>query len=245
MEIHSTAHKTASPPVPTERAHTVIVLDPDTDPPKVSPSDGPAGNLLELIRLELAGGVELVMWKVDAENLVERLGLESSIWKGLVRFPHEPAKGTTIGSSSMVTSVKGLLRDPFFGQLPTESQANILNAYWSGIQQVLPEAFENPTEHAIQKGVGAMVLHGVFLQALAVVTTRNESPLDSRAYADVMREALEILEDVTTEGDVVKGAGFWRAGPTGAAGSFSSSAGRRVLRSRILHALPAPEVMRL
>ena len=184
-------------------------------------------------------------WKVDAENLVEALGNDSSMWKGLIRFPHEPSKGTTIGSSSLVTAVKGLLKDPFFGQLPTEAQAEILNAYWHGISLVLPEAFATPTDYAIQKGVGAIALHGAFLQALAVVQSRNESPLNSRVYAEIMTEALENLEDETASGDVVKGAAFWKTGATGAAGRFSSSAGRRVLTSRIVHALPAPELMRL
>jgi hypothetical protein len=184
-------------------------------------------------------------WKVDAENLVEALGLRSPMWKGLVRFPHESASGTTIGSSSLVGSVRGLFKDPFFGQLPPESQAEILNAYWSGIQQVMPDAFGSPGEYALQKGVGALVMHGVFLQVLAVVTSRNESPLDPKAYAEVIRDALENLEDITADGDVVTGADFWRSGPTGAAGSFSSSAGRRVLTSRIVHSLPAPELMRI
>jgi DGQHR domain-containing protein len=184
-------------------------------------------------------------WKVDAQALVEKLGLETAIWKGLVRFPGEPATGTTITSSSMVSSVKKLLKDPFFGQLPTDSQAQVLNAYWAGIAQVLSDAFAEPSEFAIQKGLGAIVLNGVFLQALAVVQSHHDSPLDPQAYADVMREALETLEGETADGDIVAGSHFWRSGATGAAGSFSSSAGRRVLMSRILHALPAPEVMTL
>jgi DGQHR domain-containing protein len=184
-------------------------------------------------------------WKVDAQALVERLGLDTAIWKGLVRFPGEPASGTTITSSSLVTSVKRLLKDPFFGQLRTESQAQVLNAYWAGVAQVLPEAFTEPTDFAIQKGVGAIVLHGAFLQALAVVQSENESPLNSKAYAEVLRDALENLEGENGEGQPVSGSDFWRSGNLGAAGSFSSSAGRRVLTSRILHALPAPELMSL
>jgi DGQHR domain-containing protein len=184
-------------------------------------------------------------WKVDAQALVEKLGLETAIWKGLVRFPGESATGTTITSSSMVSAVKKLLKDPFFGQLPTDSQAQVLNAYWAGIAQALPDAFAQPGDYAIQKGVGAIVLNGVFLQALAVVQSHHDSPLDPKAYADIMREGLESLEGETAEGDIVMGSDFWRSGATGAAGSFSSSAGRRVLMSRILHALPAPEVMTL
>ena len=45
-----------------EHALTVIELDPDADPPKVLPVGAdPAGNLLEVVWLELDGGLELVI----------------------------------------------------------------------------------------------------------------------------------------------------------------------------------------
>jgi len=66
VEIHHTAHNHGidEPAIrhAVDHALTVIDLDPDTDPPKVL-AIGPdqAGNLLEVIWLELADDVELVI----------------------------------------------------------------------------------------------------------------------------------------------------------------------------------------
>jgi len=66
VEIHSTAHShgldNAAIHHALENALAVIDLEPDSDPPKVL-AIGPdhAGNLLEIIWLELADDVELVI----------------------------------------------------------------------------------------------------------------------------------------------------------------------------------------
>lgn len=66
MEIHQSAHKhgfnDAAILHAVDHALTVIDLEPDADPPKVL-ATGPAhaGNLLEIIRLELVDGVNLVI----------------------------------------------------------------------------------------------------------------------------------------------------------------------------------------
>jgi hypothetical protein len=44
-------------------------------------------------------------------------------------------------------------------------------------------------------------------------------------------------------GTPVQGVDFWRIAPNGAAGSYSSSAGRRVLISKIRQVLPKVEVV--
>jgi hypothetical protein len=70
----------------------------------------------------------------------------------------------------------------------------------------------------------------------------GNSVLDPESYADVLREPLANLQETTASGDIVSGPDFWQAGPDGAAGSFSSNAGRRVLSARIKTELPAPEI---
>lgn len=62
------------------------------------------------------------------------------------------------------------------------------------------------------------------------------------AYSEAQSEALLSLEGDTAEGDVARGAEFWLAGVQGAAGSFSSTAGRRVLLARLRTELPEVEV---
>lgn len=66
MEFHRSAfkHGFAEPAIrhAIQHAFTVIDLDPDADPPKVlAVGPDPAGNFLEVIWLELADNVELVI----------------------------------------------------------------------------------------------------------------------------------------------------------------------------------------
>ena len=182
-------------------------------------------------------------WKVKAQALAHHLGCQSGIWKGRIRFPGKAKSQTTITNSAMVGSLQVLMNHPYFGVLnSTENEARILDAYWLAIRRTLPSVFEDPGQYSMQKGLGALTMHGVFPAVLEVVRSRHESLVDPESYEDVIGPALQELAGSTADGTHVQGADFWRQGPAGAAGQFSSSAGRRVLRARIMHQLPPPEV---
>lgn len=181
-------------------------------------------------------------WKVRGQQLVEELDKLSPIWRGRIRFPGDPAAGTTIGSSGLVGSLKGLLSTPYFGSVSEPNQIAILNAYWEGIRAVIPEAFSDPAEYAVQKSVGVQILHGLLVSVLEYVRSRGDSVLDASSYQRAIEEALLKVEGDTSTGDVVRGADFWLAGRDGAAGSYSSNAGRRVLTAKLKTFLPAIEV---
>lgn len=181
-------------------------------------------------------------WKVKGQTLTKELN-QASLWRGLIRFPGDPKGVTTIGSASMVSSLKPLLSNPYFSQITTHNQLKVLDAYWRGIQAVVPEPFAEPTEYALQKGLGAMVMHGFLAYVLENVNSRGNSVIEGQSYAEVLEEVLTELEGDTTEGGVARGADFWRAGAEGAAGSYSSSAGRRVLTAKLRSGLPPIEVV--
>lgn len=176
-------------------------------------------------------------WKVEAQALTEALE-KTPIWRGRIRFPGEPKGGTTIGSSGMVGSLKQLLATPFFGSISRENRLRILDAYWQGIAQLLPEVLVDPHEYTLQKSTGVQAMHALLIPALEVLRAQGRSVTDPEAYADLLREPLEDLEGDTASGHVARGPDFWRSGAEGAAGSFSSNAGRRVLTNRLRHALP-------
>jgi DGQHR domain-containing protein len=180
-------------------------------------------------------------WKIDGERLCEKLA-KTEIWRNRIRFPGEPKSGTTINNSGMVNSLKALLTAPYFGALSVENQLHILDAYWRGLREVLPEAFHDPTDYTLQKVTGVQVMHLVLIPLIEYVRSVGDSVADPDSYADVLREPLANLQETTADEAIVSGSNFWRAGPEGAAGSFSSNAGRRVLSARIRSALPAPEI---
>ncbi len=181
-------------------------------------------------------------WKVRAQTIVEELAHVSPVWRGLIRFPGQVAGSTTIGNSGMVGSIKQLLATPYFGQLTSENQVKILDAFWQGLRKALPEAFDLPSDFALQKSTGVQVMHTVLISALEYIRSKGLSVIEPASYADAFSEALEDLQGDTRDGSVVTGLDFWRAGGEGAAGSFSSNAGRRVLTAKIKARLPRPEV---
>ena len=180
-------------------------------------------------------------WKVEGQTITEALA-RTRLWKGRIRFPGDPIAETTIGSAGMVSSLKQLLATPYFGQISTDNKVKILEAYWEGIELVIGEAFREPTEYAIQKSGGVMIMHALLVSVIELLRSLGLSVIDPQSYAQVLTDPLLELEGDNAEGDVSRGADFWLAGVRGAAGSFSSNAGRRVLRARLSTNLPNIEV---
>jgi DGQHR domain-containing protein len=181
-------------------------------------------------------------WKVRAQTIVEELTHRSTVWRGRIRFPGEPKADTTIGNAGLANTLKQLLATPYFGQVTTENQVKILDAYWQGIRKVLPEVFDEPLDFVIQKSTGTMVMHTLLISLLEYVRSVGKSVIEPTSFADTLEDTLLELQGDTRDGNVVTGADFWRSGAAGAAGSFSSNAGRRVLTAKIRARLPKPEV---
>lgn len=180
-------------------------------------------------------------WKVEAQTITEELS-KTRLWKNRIRFPGEPAGETTIGSAGIAGSIKQPLATPYFGQISTHNRVRILEAYWDGIEQVLPDVFREPTEYTLQKSTGVQIMHSLLISLLELLRSKGMSVVEADSYAEVLEVTLTNLEGDTAEGDVARGADFWRSGVKGAAGSFSSNAGRRVLLARLRSELPDVEV---
>jgi DGQHR domain-containing protein len=182
-------------------------------------------------------------WQVDAQGIVQRLFEASPVWRHAIRLPSMEKGSTTISNTGMVTSMKPLLNDsPLFKRASMEHRIKILDAYWKGIKASLPEAFEDPTEYSLQKGHGAIILHEVLPDVLELVRSKGLSVTESDSYESVLGPALQNLEGDNGRGETVKGVNFWRATIDGAAGSFSSSVGRRVLSAKLRQLLPRLDV---
>lgn len=177
-------------------------------------------------------------WQVYAQNIVRRLSEESPVWRGRIRFASAEKADTIMPSASMVTSLKQVLAAPYFKVLTPDNQVGILNAYWRGIRDVLPEAFDEPQDFSIQKGIGVIVLHTILLQIIEIARSQGAPLTEPDTYKNILKDTLGRLEADGTEGKPVSGLDFWRAAPLGAAGSFSSSAGRRVLIAKLHQLLP-------
>lgn len=181
-------------------------------------------------------------WQVSGQAIVERLAVESVVWKQRIRLPGMEKGETIIPSASMVTSLKPVLTSPYFSRLKADQQLRVLEAFWEGIRNLLREAFDSPSEYAIQKGVGVIVMHALFPEILELVRDKGMAPMEPNSFEQVLGGSLNDLVGETSENKTVEGVEFWAAGPRGAAGSYSSSAGRRVLIAKIRSRLPELEV---
>jgi len=205
---------------------------------------------LELLRQRAEGDEEVMQglvergqdWQVRAQEIVQRLADESPAWRGRIRFAAMEKGDTIMPSASMVASLKPLLVSPYFKLLSVDNQVRIVNAFWLGLRSLMMEAFDDPAEFSLQKGVGVIVLHTVLVNIIEIVKSKGLAVMEPDSYAKILREPLEQLQGDDAEGTPVSGLDFWRAAPRGAAGSYSSSAGRRVFISKILMRLPKVEV---
>lgn len=181
-------------------------------------------------------------WQVKAQVIVETLAAESPIWKHRIRLPSMEKGDTTISSASLVASLKPLFGTPYFQALKPENQVKILDAFWAGVRETMRTAFDDPTQFSVQKGIGVIVLHAILPHVLELVRNTGKSVVEAQSYTAFLRDSLLRLEGDNGEGKPVSGVDFWAISPKGAAGSYSSSAGKRVLVAKINQLLPGVEI---
>ena len=123
-----------------------------------------------------------------------------------------------------------------------DQRLKLLEAYWQGIRLAVRDAFDNPTNYSLQKGVGVMVVHEILPDVIELVRAGGKSVAEPTACEEVLRPVLDGLEGDNASGDPVKGIDFWRAAPDGAADSYIGRAGRRVLTVKLRQPLPNIQV---
>lgn len=179
-------------------------------------------------------------WKIQGQAITERLNLTSIIWKGKIRLANEDKGQTVIPAASFVNSLKPALSSPFFKGLSEDQQVKLLESYWQGIRAICREPFDAQVEnYALQKGVGVTAMHDLLVTVIEHIRSSGNSVFDADAYARIMEPVLTNLDGDNLQSENVSGAAFWLTAPLGgAAGTFSSSAGRRVLLAKLTANLP-------
>jgi DGQHR domain-containing protein len=182
-------------------------------------------------------------WKVRAQDLTEMLNDKSSTWRNRIRLANEIKGLTTIPSSSFVVSLQKFLAMPLMQAADIESQYKIIDTFWMGIRSVMPNPFDYPQDYTLMKGIGVWAMHDALPSVIEVIRSRGLSLYERQSYADVLEPMFDKLDGENLGADTVSGADFWLVAPKGgAAGTFSSSAGKRVLSSKIRQAMPKPDL---
>jgi DGQHR domain-containing protein len=205
----------------------------------------PTGLAFDLLKQQASNNASLFQelqetgkaWIIRGGDIVEHLE-SAPIWAGRVRFTGQPKAATTVGNDGFVNSLRPLLNSPFFSQMETDDQIQVLQAFWSGVKIVLPDAFDEPGDYVLQKSTGVATLHLLLVSVIELVRNKNQSLIDPESYSQMLEKPFQSLSEVSPTGEAVSGSDFWKSGGQGAAGSFSSNAGRRVLVARLRENLP-------
>lgn len=188
-------------------------------------------------------------WKTKGADVADSLIASGGVWADKLQRPNvkkSPKDRMTLNVAQFIRSLQPIFNMPMFAKADADKIAVVLDAYWQGIAQVLPEPFapeSDPKKYVIQKGPGAIAFHRVLPQVVEILRARGDRLGDANAYAEVLKElpnlSGEVMHEDGTREDV-SGADFWRAGPEGVASQWTGDAGRKRLAVRIQSLLPRP-----
>lgn len=184
-------------------------------------------------------------WKIDAQEIVDELYQSSPIWKKRIQLANQAKGDAIITAASFIASLKPLLTNStVFKNVSAEKQVSIINEFWKGVREALREPFDGDANHyALQKGIGVTALHEILPAVIEIARSQGDSVFESSVYSEIMQPVLQDLSGDNVAGDNVSGAEFWLTAPRGgAAGSFSSSAGKRVLFAKLRALLPKLDI---
>ena len=177
-------------------------------------------------------------WKLTGNDIMEIVNSKSGVWKNKIKFP--TSKVGVIPNSGFVNTLKPLLNDRWFGDMLSgpEEQAEVLIAFWDGLNLHFEKGEENPFDDtkkfSIQKRIGAAVLHGMLLTIKEYMNEDGLANVDHKGYLDPKtwesyQKRFLSIEDYNGSNETVTGANFWKTGKDGAIGKYSSGAGTKDL----------------
>lgn len=174
-------------------------------------------------------------WKIDAQNITEKICAQDGIWHNRIRLPNMEKGVTTTTSANFAKSLKPVLDSYTLKKEPDiDKKVQIVKTYWNAVSRAVPEAFEQPLKYNIQKGLGVDIIHGIYPAIADSVRGSGSSLYQPDSYIEYLENGLLELSGTNGSNQQVTGADFWRTGGAGAAGSFSASAGKRRLTEIII-----------
>ena len=190
-------------------------------------------------------------WKTSGVQIAEILVKSSPVWKDRIMFANATSvekKDAVVPLSSFVNSMKKLDADSSFRRLDLHNKSKVIDAFWQGIAIAYPVLIHggdsefgplSPKDFVIQKGVGVSVLHEILPDVIQVLRENDMDVLDPNSHVAVVKALLEKLQGENKNLDPVSGVEFWLSTPRGgAAGAYSSSAGKRNLVRKLRSLLP-------
>jgi hypothetical protein len=185
-------------------------------------------------------------WKTKGADVADALIESGGLWSDKIQRANVQkvrSDNLVLNLSQFIRSLQPVLAMPVLKKADADQVAVVVDAYWKGIQKVLPEPFEDPKKYVLQKGPGAIAFHRVLPQVIEVLRARGERLGDADAYARVLQDLPSLSGEIMHEdgrSEMVTGPDFWLSGPEGVASQWTGDAGRKRLAVRIQALLPRP-----
>lgn len=170
-------------------------------------------------------------WIVRAVKIVDYLNTEpSSPWQGRIQLPNTKLKAPA-KQASLTKSLLPLLKNGILENYSDTVACQLILIYWKAVQEVFPEAFEDPKKYAIQKTPGFFPLHAVANRIFMYCQAKNR--FKQSTMVDLLREAAKKI-DIDND--------FWRVDNEEGATLYGSMKGFRLLADKFLDHLPTPDI---
>lgn len=179
--------------------------------------------LLEMLKTDFGrhydsiAGLQQKDWKTWAVKIAERLNSDpKSPWFGRIIRPNAPRTELAVaGESEFTKSLKNILLSTY-AKGPSETAENriyeIINEYWGAWKEIIPEAFESPSEYVIQKTTGFHSLNKILTDVTRECADQYGRDRSTKRFKVILKriENSEEYPDALT-------ADWWKSGEKGAA----------------------------
>ena len=191
-------------------------------------------DLNDTLRYENGNFTEKEDWKEEAIDMERKLNSDSEIWKGRILQPNQnKEKGKFyIASTAMRKGLKEFVCFPRIVSYEFEEKFDIIEAYWKGIKDLIPDAFEENTAENfsfLTAAVPLRVFNKLYPNVYDICMERNISIFDDKSYEEILEPVINNVED---------GINFWKKGKDGKVGAYSSEAGYKKLTLELARLLP-------
>lgn len=173
------------------------------------------------------------LWEARGAVVARMLRQNPGVWFEKIQPPNTRKKDmptAVMPETSFVTSLKPVLRMPYFSLISEEQIVQLIQSYWAAIIKIFPEAFADPNQYVIQKSNGVFSLHMIAPQVFELVRNQGHKMDTDGFYA-----VLNCL------GEELDGSYFWQNDNPYGAARYGGMKGFSFLAAELRNILPKLE----
>jgi len=171
------------------------------------------------------------LWEARGPKIVTALVEDSSgPWYKRITPPNATKKNfpdAIVRETSFVTSLKPILKSPYFTIVSDEDAAELIGRFWKAIAKLYPAAVGRPRDYVLQKTPGVFSLHAIAPQVFEI----SRSTCDGQITIEGIVRALEPMAKTYD-------ASFWSSDEDDGASQYGSMKGFRILAVKLQDELP-------